>query len=131
MKRQIATYKEIRTLIQFGDFYRLKSPFEGNETAWMFVVVTKSEAYVFYFQVLATPAKLLKSIRLTGLDEAAGYELIGTEQVFDRDELMYAGVKIPTALIGDFQTVSWQFKLKNSKNYPNDILNYGRMNPSK
>ncbi|MBC6316331.1 alpha-galactosidase [Listeria grandensis] len=119
VKRQIATYKEIRTLIQFGDFYRLKSPFEGNETAWMFVDATKSEAYVFYFQVLATPAKPLKSIRLTGLDEAADYELIGTEQVFGGDELMYAGVKIPTALIGDFQTVRWHFKLKNSKNYPN------------
>ncbi|MBC1475296.1 hypothetical protein HB852_11795 [Listeria grandensis] len=35
-------------------------------------------------------------IRWTGLDEAAGYELIGTEQVFGGDELMYAGVKIPT-----------------------------------
>ena len=37
VKAQVARYKEIRKLIQFGDFYRLKSPFEGNETAWLFV----------------------------------------------------------------------------------------------
>ena len=29
--------KEYRELIQFGTFYRLKSPFEGNETVWMTV----------------------------------------------------------------------------------------------
>ena len=27
--------KEYREVFQFGTFYRLKSPFEGNETVWM------------------------------------------------------------------------------------------------
>lgn len=36
-KAQIASYKEIRGLVQQGDLYRLLSPFEGNETSWMFV----------------------------------------------------------------------------------------------
>ena len=27
--------KEYREVLQFGTFYRLKSPFEGNETVWM------------------------------------------------------------------------------------------------
>lgn len=112
VKQQIATYKEMRQLIQFGDFYRLKSPFEGNETAWMFVDEAKTECYVFYFQVLATPARPLQFVKLAGLNEAARYQLRGTEQIFGGDELMYAGIKVPTALIGDFQTVSWHFQLK-------------------
>lgn len=37
IRRQIAFMKEKRDLIQKGTFYRLKSPFEGNETAWMIV----------------------------------------------------------------------------------------------
>ena len=38
VKEQIEFMKENRELIQMdGDFYRLRSPFEGNDTAWMVV----------------------------------------------------------------------------------------------
>ena len=30
VKKQVAKYKEVRKLVQFGDFYRLHSPFEGK-----------------------------------------------------------------------------------------------------
>ncbi|MBC1574254.1 alpha-galactosidase [Listeria booriae] len=112
IKQQIQTYKEIRPLIQFGDFYRLKSPFEGNETAWMFVDKTKTEAVVFYFQVLAVPAKPLQAIKLTGLNKDAEYKINATNQVFGGDELMYSGLKIPTTLKGDFQTFQWHLTAK-------------------
>lgn len=112
IKQQIQTYKEIRPLIQFGDFYRLKSPFEGNETAWMFVDKTKTEAVVFYFQVLAVPAKPLQAIKLTGLNKDAEYKINATKQVFGGDELMYSGLKIPTTLKGDFQTFQWHLIAK-------------------
>ncbi|MBC1512407.1 alpha-galactosidase [Listeria booriae] len=112
IKQQIQTYKEIRPLIQFGDFYRLKSPFEGNETAWMFVDKTKTEAVVFYFQVLAVPAKPLQAIKLAGLNKDAQYKINATKQVFGGDELMYSGLKIPTTLKGDFQTFQWHLTAK-------------------
>ena len=35
VKEQITFMKEYREVLQFGTFYRLKSPFEGNETVWM------------------------------------------------------------------------------------------------
>lgn len=112
IKQQIQTYKEIRPLIQFGDFYRLKSPFEGNETAWMFVDKTKTEAVVFYFQVLAVPAKPLQAIKLAGLNKDTEYKINATKQVFGGDELMYSGLKIPTKLKGDFQTFQWHLIAK-------------------
>ncbi|WKL00403.1 alpha-galactosidase [Paenibacillus amylolyticus] len=37
VKAQVELYKEIRGTVQYGTFRRLLSPFEGNETAWMFI----------------------------------------------------------------------------------------------
>ena len=66
VKKQISTYKEIRSLIQFGDFYRLKSPFEGNETAWLFSNKNKTEVMVYYFRVLAEPAAPFAVLKVKG-----------------------------------------------------------------
>ena len=45
VKQQITFMKEYRELIQFGTFYRLKSPFEGNETVWMTVSEDKKQRW--------------------------------------------------------------------------------------
>lgn len=47
--KQVSFYKQHRNLIQFGDFYRILSPFEGNECSWMFVSEDKNEALIFYY----------------------------------------------------------------------------------
>ena len=109
VKQQVAQYKKIRSLVQQGDLYRLKSPFEGNNTSWMFVSEDKSEALVYYFQVLAEPNGPLKKVRLKGLDPELEYT-IGEEEVsFGGDRLMQSGLHIPS-LHGDF--VSTWFHLK-------------------
>jgi alpha-galactosidase len=74
--RQIAQYKEIRTLVQQGDMYRLLSPFEGDgETAWMFVSEDKTEAFVAYFRVLAKPNAPITRLKLKGLDANMDYRI--------------------------------------------------------
>lgn len=109
VKQQVAQYKKIRSLVQQGDLYRLKSPFEGNNTSWMFVSEDKSEALVYYFQVLAEPNGPLKKVRLKGLDPELEYT-IGEEEVsYGGDRLMQSGLHIPS-LHGDF--VSTWFHLK-------------------
>ncbi|MEE6131705.1 alpha-galactosidase [Priestia flexa] len=112
VKEQIVEYKEIRRLIQYGDFYRLLSPFEGNETAWLFTDEAKEEVVVFYYRVLAEPATPLRSIKLHGLASDKSYELIGTDNVYGGDELMYSGIHVPISLQGDFQSYVWKFKAK-------------------
>jgi alpha-galactosidase len=111
VKRQIATYKEIRHLVQFGDFYRLLSPFEGNRTAWMFVSEDKREAFVSYFRVLAEANPSLGRLRLKGLDPERDYSLVRTGQTFGGDELMAVGLNVPY-LLGDFQSATWRFEAK-------------------
>lgn len=108
--KQVERYKGIRKLIQFGDFYRLQSPFEGNETAWLFTNKDKTEAYVFYFTVLAEPAAPLKFLKLFGIDTNKKYQVVGTDKIFGGDELTYAGLSIPADIRGDFQSYVWHLK---------------------
>lgn len=103
VKAQVAFYKEIRSLVQQGDMYRLLSPFEGNETAWMFVSPDKEEALAGYFRVLAEPNGPQARLRLKGLDPQRDYVLKETGAVYGGDRLMSAGLVLPD-LHGDFQS---------------------------
>lgn len=110
-KRQIAIYKEIRVLVQQGDLYRLQSPFEGNETAWMFVRPDQNEALLFYFRVLAEPNGPLRSVKLQGLDPAKDYEVVGSGEVYGGDRLMNAGLSM-ASVRGDFSSKMIHLKAK-------------------
>jgi len=107
---QVARYKEIRKLIQFGEFYRLKSPFEGNETAWLFANKDKTEVIVYLFRELAEANAAIGSVRLAGIDTTKRYEFLGTDKVYGGDELTYSGLSIPIEMKGDFQSHVWHFK---------------------
>jgi alpha-galactosidase len=112
VRNQVAFYKEIRHMVQFGDFYRILSPFEGNETAWIFVTEDKTEAVAFYFKVLAEPNPPFRRVCLKGLDPLKDYQIVGTNQIFGGDMLMNAGLNIPeTKMFGDFQSVCWRLKV--------------------
>jgi len=109
IKEQIEIYKEIRHIIQFGDMYRLLSPFEGNDTAWIFVTEDKFEAYVTFFRVLNQPQGPLSRVRLEGLDENRNYLIIGTDCVLGGDILMNSGLNVPD-LSGDYKSCTWRLK---------------------
>jgi alpha-galactosidase len=101
IKANIALYKEIRPIIQFGKFYRILSPFEGNETAWIYVSHDKSKAVLFYFRKTAGAHEPFKIMKLKGLDPKKNYSLVGLNQTFSGDTLMNAGMNTP-GVIGDF-----------------------------
>lgn len=110
-RKQVSLYKEIRGLVQFGDLYRLLSPFEGNEASWMFVSEDRSEAVVFYFHILAQPNSGVRSIRLQGLEGDQDYELLDSGESFGGDELMSVGLRVPAELTGrDFSSQVWRFR---------------------
>ncbi|MFI2856084.1 alpha-galactosidase [Paenibacillus sp. JSM ZJ436] len=102
--QQVKDYKEIRGLVQQGDLYRLLSPFEGNETAWMFVSPDKSEALLFYFKVLAEPNGPLQRVQLAGLDAGKDYQIGADGEVMGGDRLMAAGLPV-SSLHGDFSSM--------------------------
>lgn len=77
VRAQVAFMKEHRALIQLGDQYRLRSPFEGdgNECAWMVVSAEKDEAIVAYYRILQQINVGRRALRLAGLDPDARYEV--------------------------------------------------------
>ena len=105
--QQVEFYKKNRALIQFGDFYRLKSPFEGNETSWIFVSQDQQEAVFVYVKILAEAAPPFTKIKLVGLDPNRKYYIEEMGRRFNGEELMNIGVNIPV-LEGDFQSIMWK-----------------------
>ena len=95
IKKQTDFMKKWRKLLQFGLFYRLKSPFAGNTAAWMTVSPDRSQALVGWYRILNTVNPPYTRLRLTGLDPDRLYTVReGDRQIgqFYGDELMYAGL---------------------------------------
>ncbi|MDO5291334.1 MAG: alpha-galactosidase [bacterium] len=95
VEAQITFYKEIRHIVQFGELYRLQSPYdrEGNEAAYCYVTEDKAEAVVFWYQILARPASRLTRLKLEGLNPMLKYQIVGTGVTAYGDELMKLGLE--------------------------------------
>ena len=114
LKEQISLYKEIRETVQFGTLYRLKSPFNSNEVAWMTISEDKNEVVVSYVRQCALVNENFRNLKLTALDKDSEYEIIGEDIVLSGDELMYIGLNIPE-LYGDYVSKLWRLKRKTLK----------------
>ena len=139
VSRQVEFMKRYRKLLQIdGDFYRILSPFEGNETAWITVSGDKTEAVAGFYQVLNRVNASWLRLKLKGLDPDMLYEVSvdesrvtsvksrpehPMEQKFADgtasyraygDELMYAGIPIDRVLLnrrgGDFAAIIYTLK---------------------
>ena len=100
VREQIAFMKKHRRLIQQGTFYRLKSPFEGNVTAWMVVSEDQKQALVGYYRVLEPVNEGFERLHLEGLKEDLVYRISDREEKLFGDELMKAGLVVSDAAAG-------------------------------
>lgn len=104
---QIAHYKDIRPVVQFGQQYRLINPeAESNEAAVQFNYENKVLAT--YVRVLSTVETVETTLKLKNLDQDANYMLQGTDQVYSGAELMYAGITVVLPQ-GDFLSKQFYF----------------------
>lgn len=101
VKEQIAFMKENRELFQFGTFYRLKSPFEGNVTAWMVVSKDQEEAIVGYYRPLQLSNSSYEKITLQGLDPNKLYHVSCHDKLLYGDVLMSFGLITSDASSGE------------------------------
>lgn len=108
VKKQIANYKTIRRLVQFGDLFRLISPFEGNDAAFLYAAPDRQEAVATYFRMLAAANAPEVFLRFAGLNPDVRYEETEGGGVYWGDELLHSG--LPARLRdGDFQCRFWHF----------------------
>ncbi|WP_086445187.1 alpha-galactosidase [Candidatus Enterococcus lemimoniae] len=105
---QVALYKDIRQVVQFGKFARLKNPFTSNECAWQFISQEQNEVLVLAFKILTQGQEPFSLLKLTDLDPTKKYK---TENghIFGGDELMNLGFYLPQQT-EDFS--SWMYRFK-------------------
>ncbi|MBN1131843.1 MAG: alpha-galactosidase [Bacteroidales bacterium] len=74
-KNAIREYDKIRKIVQFGDLYRLLSPYTSERTSMMYVSEDRSEAVVFSYLLEKNIQGNTQSLVLNGLDPDAMYQL--------------------------------------------------------
>lgn len=101
-----ALYKKIRSVVQFGDLYRLVSPWEKSDkvekyAAWMNVAKDKSYAVVTLSWIYAEAYAPKIVLKLKGLDENADYKDVKSGNIYSAKELMYYGLLIANMWAGN------------------------------
>lgn len=72
-KKAIQEYYGIRGIVQFGDLYRLLSPYTNTRTALMYVAENKNEAVLFTYLLKKTITGNAQPLILNGLDPQKVY----------------------------------------------------------
>ena len=90
VEEQIKIYKNIRNTVHKGEMYRLKSPFDGNFTAWEYVL--ENQVILICCTMMARAFSGLVCVKFCGLDGNARYIDTETQEVYDGDYLMNVGL---------------------------------------
>ena len=94
VKEQIDFYKRYREVFQYGNFYRIRSPFEDDVVDWQVVSSDKSTAILLHTSLISHLNLGYSLVKFCGLDEDKRYTISGMDEEFFGDELMNAGIKI-------------------------------------
>lgn len=92
LRGQVAFAHKTDKLRLTGAFYRLLSPFEGNDTAWMTVSPDQKEALFTLVRGHALPNDVPLLVKLRGLCPERRYLVEQTGEICGGDELMYSGL---------------------------------------
>lgn len=95
LHRQTDYARETNDTRMNGAFYRLLSPFEGNDTAWMSVSSDRRQAVLTVVRSRALANQFPPLVRLEGLDADAVYTVRETGERFTGAELMTLGLCCP------------------------------------
>ena len=109
VRAQIARIKSVRNTLLYGDFHRLLSPYEGNDTAWITVSKDQSEAVFMYTRALAKSFTYPPLVKLRGLAADKVYTVVETGETYTGDELMNLGLSVRLPW-GDAASVSLTLK---------------------
>jgi alpha-galactosidase len=96
-KKAIETYKTISPVIQFGDQYRIISPYDGNAIAsLMYVNETKDRAVFFVYSLDNHLKYRYPPVKFQGLDAKKKYKLteinkLGQKSSFPADNRVFSG----------------------------------------
>ena len=104
IKRQIEEFKRHYELIQRGEYYRLRSPYEQDSLycIWQVASADKSEALVCAVKYRTEACTHPEFVRLRGLDENKYYK-INDGKIYQGATLMYNGLLLAESW-GDYES---------------------------
>lgn len=118
-KRAIASYKTIRPVVQFGDLYRLVSPYDNKGLASLMYVTPEKEEAVFYvYKTAHFINSIIPVVKMAGLDPNKKYmvkDLTPVDEnkpcaldgkVFGGKVLMEEGLAMRTLLKTEYSSVA-------------------------
>ena len=74
-QQAVRDYKRMSPVIWQGDLFRLRSPYEGNQAALMYVAENQAQAVLFGYNLHTRFLETVRPVRLQGLDAARRYRL--------------------------------------------------------
>ena len=113
VKQSISTYKKLRPIVAFGDWYPLHSPYNTDKyAATQFVSKDKKESLLFAFSLDFHPRTFMPNFKLAGLNKDKEYKIVeqnivdkqsfwGNNMSFTGDYLMTVGVNLNILLRGE------------------------------
>ena len=116
-RKAIADYKRIRPIVQFGDIYRLVSPYDNRGFAsLMYVAENKDKAVAYWWKIANFYDEHFPRLRFAGLDPERSYRVTELNRLdisplayegksFTGRFLMESGLEIPAT-----NNVEWSLK---------------------
>ncbi|UOQ64977.1 alpha-galactosidase [Hymenobacter volaticus] len=106
-QQAIKEYKRLSPVIWQGDLFRLRSPYESNQAALMYVDPAQQQAVLFAYNLHTRYNEVVLPLKLQGLDPARRYRvteinlmpgskspLAANSQTYSGDYLMKAGILV-------------------------------------
>ncbi|MBS5736683.1 MAG: alpha-galactosidase [Clostridiales bacterium] len=104
-------YKKYGDMLVNGEYYRLRSPFEENCSAWCTVSERRDIAIAVYMRIRMEIEPNPERLILRGLDETAEYKEINSGKIYSGSQLMGFGIPVPgPAAMGEYASKMWIFE---------------------
>lgn len=122
-QRAIQAYKGIRPIVQFGDLYRLISPYENKGVASLMYVAPEKDRAVFYaYKMNHFINMTIPNVKMNGLDPQKKYQLIDLtplsknkpcslhNKIISGKILMEKGIALQTLLKNEYSSVTLELQ---------------------
>lgn len=122
-QRVIQAYKGIRPIVQFGDLYRLISPYENKGVASLMYVAPEKDRAVFYaYKMNHFINMTIPNVKMNGLDPQKKYQLIDLtplsknkpcslhNKIISGKILMEKGIALQTLLKNEYSSIALELQ---------------------
>lgn len=122
-QRAIQAYKGIRLIVQFGDLYRLISPYENKGVASLMYVAPEKDRAVFYaYKMNHFINMTIPNVKMNGLDPQKKYQLIDLtplsknkpcslhNKIISGKILMEKGIALQTLLKNEYSSIALELQ---------------------